>query len=169
MPGDRFRQRDGQRSRSLALGHYARERLALLEASPAHYSTIMGDSGTGHPKTFGRRTSLSKVERAHRGGYSGNESRSCVREPGCLGAPRQPRRVVSQRELVSRLRVGGVGIGSGLVGVQVAISAAVVVWLRKPLPRRNIPVSAAIKQPTHTRSKTSVFGCTTYQESATSM
>jgi hypothetical protein len=57
------------------------------------------------------------------GGCSGDESRSCVREPGSLGPPRQPQRVVGvQRELVSLLRVAGVGVGAGAVVGQVAIS-----------------------------------------------
>ena len=65
----------------------------------------------------------SKVERARRGGYSGYASRSCVREPGCSGrlAGRNGLWGV-QRELVSLLRVVGVGVGAGDVVGQVAIS-----------------------------------------------
>ena len=51
--------------------------------------------GLGTPRPLFVARPLSKVERAHPGGgCSGDESRSCVREPGSLGPPRQPQRVV---------------------------------------------------------------------------
>jgi hypothetical protein len=80
--------------------------------------------GLGTPRPLFVARPLSKVERVRRGGgCSGDESRSCVREPGSLGPPRQRQRVVGfQRELVSLLRLVGVGVSAGAVVGQVAIS-----------------------------------------------
>lgn len=80
--------------------------------------------GLGTPRPLFVARPLSKVERARRGaGAQANASRSCVREPGWLGPPREPQRVVGvQRELVSLLRVVGVGAGAGAVVGRVAIS-----------------------------------------------
>jgi hypothetical protein len=79
--------------------------------------------GLGTPRPLFVARPLSKVERARWGGCSGDESRSCVREPGCSGrlASRNGLGRV-QRELVSLLRVVGVGAASGPVMGQVAIS-----------------------------------------------
>jgi hypothetical protein len=79
--------------------------------------------GLGTPRPVFVARPLSKVERARRGGCSGDASRSCVREPGCSGrlASRNGLGRV-QRELVSLLRVVGVGAASGPVMGQVAIS-----------------------------------------------
>src|SRR5258706_10541446 len=41
--------------------------------------------GLGPPRPLFVARPLSKVERARRGGCSGDASRSCVREPGCSG------------------------------------------------------------------------------------
>jgi hypothetical protein len=73
---------------------------------------------------------LSKVERAHprAGAQATNRgvvcaSRECSdRLANRNGLSVSVSRVLSQRELVSLLRVVGVGVGSGLVVVQVAIS-----------------------------------------------
>jgi hypothetical protein len=47
--------------------------------------------GLGTPRLLFVARPLSKVERGRRGGgCSGDESRSCVREPGSLGPPREP-------------------------------------------------------------------------------
>jgi hypothetical protein len=79
--------------------------------------------GLGTPRPLFVARPLSKVERAPQGAGAQATNRGVVcasRE--VLGPPRQPQRVVSQREFVSLLRVVGVGVGSGAVVVQVAIS-----------------------------------------------
>jgi hypothetical protein len=82
-------------------------------------------SGAGPRPLFVARP-LSKVERAHRGAGAQATNRGVVcasRECSDRLANRNGLLVsVSQRELVSLLRVVGVGVGSGLVVVQVAIS-----------------------------------------------
>ena len=101
----------------VAVGEAARAFAGFATVGHAHIR------GLGTPRPLFVARPLSKVERARRGGCSGDASRSCVREPGMLGPPHQPQRVVGiQRELVSLLRVVGVGVGSGAVVGQVAIS-----------------------------------------------
>ena len=84
--------------------------------------------GLGTPRPLVVARPLSKVERAHprAGTHATNRGVVCAsRESSDRLANRNGLSVsvsVSQRELVSLLRVVGVGVGSGLVVVQVAIS-----------------------------------------------
>ena len=80
--------------------------------------------GLGTPRPLFVARPLSKVERGARLGVAQATNRGVgVREPGCSGrlASRNGSVEVGHRELVSLLRVVGVGVGASAVGM-VAIS-----------------------------------------------
>ena len=101
----------------VASGEAARAFAGFATVGRAHIRGL----GTLRPLFVAR--PLSKVERARRGAGAQATNRGVVcASRGVLGPPRQPQRVVSQREFVSLFRVVGVGVGSIAVMVQVAIS-----------------------------------------------